>query len=192
MHSNLWELFEQVKGAKDPEVYEVHLRDKELRNKFYERFSLFARTLSLALSSTSFLETTPLKTIKRYKADLKFFQNLRAAVTQRYQETINFSEYEPKIKKLIDTHVGAAEVEQLCEPINLLDAKERLQVLEDHGKSAGAKADMIASATRHVIEQEMGKDPAFYKKFSKLLEEVIEAYHQEGYRPLKPWKKSRT
>jgi len=24
----------------------------------------------------------------------------------------------------------------------------------------------------------MGKDPAFYKKFSKLLEEVIEAYHQ--------------
>ena len=45
-------------------------------------------------------------------------------------------------------------------------------------KSAGAKADMIASATRHTIEQEMGKDPVFYKKFSRLLEDVIEAYHQ--------------
>jgi len=178
LHSNLWELFEPVKGAKDPEGYEVHLRDADLRNKFYERFSLFARTLSLALSSTNFLGTTSPRTIKKYKADLKFFQNLRAAVTQRYQESINFSEYEPRIKKLIDTHVGAGEVEQLSDPINLLDAKERQQVLEDHGKSAAAKADMIASATRHVIEQEMAKDPAFYKKFSKLLEEVIEAYHQ--------------
>ena len=37
---------------------------------------------------------------------------------------------------------------------------------------------MIASATRHVIEQEMAKDPAFYKKFSRLLKEVIEAYHE--------------
>lgn len=178
LHSNLWELFEPVKGTKDPEVYEFHLRDADLRTKFYERFSLFARTLSLALSSTSFLETTSPITIQKYKADLKFFQNLRAAVTQRYQESINFSEYEPRIKKLIDTYVGAGEVEQLCDPINLLDAKERQQVLEDHGKSAGAKADMIASATRHVIEQEMAKDPAFYGKFSKLLEEVIEAYHQ--------------
>ncbi|MDY6854201.1 MAG: type I restriction endonuclease subunit R [Thermodesulfobacteriota bacterium] len=178
LHSNLWELFEPVKGAKDPEVYEVHLRETELRNKFYERFSLFARTLSLALSSAHFLETASPRVINKYKSDLKFFQNLRAAVTQRYQEVINFSEYEPRIKKLIDTHVGAGEVEQLCDPINLLDEKERRQALEDHGESAGAKADMIASATRHVIEQEMAKDPAFYMKFSKLLKEVIEAYHQ--------------
>ena len=35
----------------------------------------------------------------------------------------------------------------------------------------------IASATRHTIEQEMAKDPVFYVKFSKLLEDVIEAYH---------------
>jgi len=63
LHSNLWELFQEVRGAKDPEVYEVHLRDADRSNKFYERFSLFARTLALALSSTSFLEATALKTI---------------------------------------------------------------------------------------------------------------------------------
>lgn len=178
VHSDVWELFEEVKGTKDPEVYEVHLRDDDRRHKFYERYSLFARTLSLALSSTNFLEATSPKIIYKYKDDLKFFQNLRAAVTVRYQETINFSEYEPKIKKLIDTHIGARDVQQLCEPINLLDEGERRQVLEESGKSAGAKADMIASATRHVIEHEMVKDPAFYRKFSKLLEEVIETYHQ--------------
>ncbi|MBL0713783.1 MAG: type I restriction endonuclease subunit R [Desulfosarcina sp.] len=189
LHSNVWELFQEVKGAKDPEVYEVHLRDDNLRNKFYERFSLFARTLAIALSSTSFLEATSEKTIRQYKADLKFFQNLRAAVTLRYQEVIDFSEYEPKIKKLIDTHVGAGDVEQLCHPINLLDAKERRQALENNGKSTGAKADMIASATRHVIEQEMGKDPAFYTKFSKLLENVIEAFHSDRLKALEALEK---
>ncbi|EFK12377.1 conserved hypothetical protein [delta proteobacterium NaphS2] len=56
IHSNLWELFGQVKGIKDPEVYEIHLHDAELRNQFYDRFSLFACTLSLALSSTGFLQ----------------------------------------------------------------------------------------------------------------------------------------
>jgi type I restriction enzyme R subunit len=178
LHSNVWELFAAIKGTQDPEVYETHLYDVDLRNKFYERFSLFARTLSLAFSSPDFLENTSPQTINRYKNDLKFFQNLRAAVTRRYQEVINFNEYEPKIKKLIDTHVSTGEVEQLSKSINLLDAAERLQVLEDTGKSAGAKADMIASATRHVIEQEMSKDPSFYRKFSKMLEDVIAAYHE--------------
>jgi type I restriction enzyme R subunit len=189
MRTNLWELFTPVKGSKDPEAYEIHLRDADLRNRFYERFSLFARTLALALSSSSFLEATPRETIECYKKDLKFFQNLRAAVTFRYQETIDFSEYEPRIKKLIDTHVDAGEVEQLCEPINLLNEGERRRVIEESGKSTGAKADMIASATRHVIEQEMAKDPAFYKKFSKILEDLIEAYHEGRLRALEALEK---
>jgi len=178
LHSSVWELFAEIQGAKDPERYEEHLRNENRREKFYERFSQFARTLSLALSSSRFLEETDVDTVNKYKADLKFFQNLRAAVTQRYQESISYGEYEPRIKKLIDRHVGADEVEQLCEPIDMFDAAQRLEVLEDQGKSAGAKADIIASATRHVIQHEMPKDPAFYKKFSKMLEDVLEAYHE--------------
>jgi len=177
LHAALWELFRPVRGAKDPEAYEVHLRDEALRHAFYERFSDFARVLSLALSSTPFLEATPPKLLDRYRDDLKFFQNLRVAVAQRYQESVSFSDYEPRIRKLLDTHVGAGEVQQLCEPIDLFDATARQEVLADQGKSVGAKADMIAAATRHVIEHEMAKDPAFYKRFSKLLEEALEAYH---------------
>ena len=179
LHSALWDLFEEVKGSADMEIYEVHLRGEELRTTFYERFSQFARTLALALSSMNFLEKTPEPTIRKYKEDLKFFQNLRAAVSQRYQERVDFSEYEPRIQKLLDTHVGAEEVERLCKPINLFDATERKKVLEEQGKSTEAKADLIASATRHAIEQEMAKDPAFYKKFSKLLEDVIAAMHEK-------------
>jgi len=191
LRSALWDLFVKVRGSRDPEAYEVHLRDEELRARFYERFSTFARTLSLALSSTSFLEDTPPKKIKEYKDDLKFFQNLRAAVTQRYQEAIDFSEYEPRIRKLLDTHVGAEEVKQLGEPINLFDAAERQRVLDDENRSSEAKADLIASATRHAIEEELAKDPAFYKKFSSLLEDVITAMHEKRLAALKALEKVR-
>jgi type I restriction enzyme R subunit len=78
---------------------------------------------------------------------------------------------------VIDTYVGPGDVEQLCNPINLLDASQRIHILEDESKSTGAKADMIAAATRHVIEQEMDKDPVFYQKFSRLLKEVVGACH---------------
>lgn len=65
--------------------------------------------------------------------------------------------------------MGAGEIVNLCEPINLFDAKGRQEVLEDQGKSVEAKADIIASATQRTIEKEMEKDPAFYSKFSKML-----------------------
>ncbi|MFA6962935.1 MAG: HsdR family type I site-specific deoxyribonuclease [Opitutaceae bacterium] len=179
LHSDVWELFPKLKGTTDPEPFAESLRDDEKRSRFYDRFSLFARTLSMALASTNFLSGTPEAKIQRYKADLKFFSNLRAEVAMRFQERIDFSEYEPKIQKLLDTHVSAGEIVKLCEPINLFDDKAREEVVNDSSKSDDAKADMIASATQHTIEKEMDKDPAFYAKFSKMLRDVLEALHQK-------------
>ena len=178
LHSDLWELFADVKSSTDPEVYEQHLRDEERRNRFYDRFGAFARTLALALASTTFLANTPEKTISRYKRDLKFFQNLRAAVSLRFQERVDFSEFEPKIKKLLDTHIGAGEVQQLCDPTALFDDQARQELLEDPNASADAKADRIASATQRIIEKEMEKDPAFYRKFSVMIEEILQQVYQ--------------
>ena len=188
LHSDVWEIFTPVRGSKDPEAYEEFLRDEERRNCFYERFSLFARVLALALSSTTFLAKTKQPLVERYKKDLKFFQNLRATVSVRYQERVDFSEYESKIRKLLDIHVGAGEVQQLCEPINLFDPVARQKVLEDQGKSTKAKADLIAAATLHVIEQEMPKDPVFYRKFSKMIEDLLSELHAKRLEALEALK----
>jgi type I restriction enzyme R subunit len=187
--ANVWELFATIKGATDPERYETHLRDDDLRGRFYERFSLFARTLALALSSTSFLMETDEKTIRRYKEELKFFQNLRSAAGRRYQEVVDVSVYEPRIKKVIDAHVGAGNVEPPGKPINLLDASQRARILEDESKSAVAKVDMMAAATRQVIEMEMTKDPLFYNTFSKRLKEVVDACHADRLQALEALEK---
>lgn len=178
LHADLWGLFDTVRDAADQEVYEIHLRDEALRNRFHEYFKQFAGTLALALSSTAFLTDAPEASIRKYKDDLKFLQRIRVAAGQRYQETVDNDACELRIRRLIDTQIGAGEAQRLCEPINLLDAGQREKVLADAGKSAGAKVDMLAAATRYVIEKEMARDPAFYKKFSKLLQEVIDAYHK--------------
>ncbi len=179
LHSDIWELFAAVKGRTDTEVYQEHLRDAERRAKFYERFSAFARAMALALASTTFLEQTPETQINIYKKDLKFFRNLRAETAIRFQERIDFSEYEPKIRKLLNTHVGASDVEQLIEPIDLLNTEQRENILGKEGQSDESKADMIASAARHTIEQEFAKDPAFFTKFSKMLEDMLGALHEK-------------
>lgn len=180
-YSDLWDLFKTVKHSYDEEAYEVLLADDELREEFYGRLSEFGKTLGIALSSEKFLTETDEKTLSRYKADLRKFQSLKASVKLRYAEAIDYRDYEPKIKKLLDTHIQANEVVQLNEPVNIFDDKMFNQVKEEQGvyqtkKTTASKADTIAHATKKVVTEKMDEDPAFYEKFSKLIQQAIEDF----------------
>lgn len=180
-YSDLWDLFKTVKHSYDVEAYEVLLADDELREEFYGSLSEFGKTLGIALSSEKFLAETDEKTLSRYKADLRKFQSLKASVKLRYAEAIDYRDYEPKIKKLLDTHIQASEVVQLNEPVNIFDDKMFNQVKEEQGvyqtkKTTASKADTIAHATKKIITEKMDEDPAFYEKFSKLIQQAIEDF----------------
>jgi type I restriction enzyme R subunit len=180
-YSDLWDIFKSVKYSYDEEAYEVLLADDELREEFYERLSEYSKTLAIAFSSDRFLFETDDKTLFRYKADLRKFQLLKASVKLRYAEAIDYRDYEPRIKKLLDTHIQANEVIQLNEPVNIFDDNMFNQVKEDQGvyqtkKPTASKADTIAHATKKVITEKMGEDPAFYEKFSKLIQQAIEDF----------------
>lgn len=180
-YSDLWDLFKTVKHSYDEEAYEVLLADDELREEFYIRLAEFAKNLAIALSSEKFLFDTDAKTLWRYKADLRKFQSLKVSVRLRYAEAIDYRDYEPKIKKLLDTHIQANEVIQLNEPVNIFDDKVFSQVKEEQGvyntkKTTASKADMIAHATKKVITEKMDEDPAWYEKFSKLVQQAIDAF----------------
>lgn len=180
-YSDLWDLFKTVKHSYDEEAYEVLLADDELREEFYGRLSEFGKTLGIALSSEKFLTETDEKTLSRYKADLRKFQSLKASVKLRYAEAIDYRDYEPKIKKLLDTHIQANEVVQLNEPVNIFDDEAFMEVKEEQAvygskKTTASKADTIAHATKKVITEKMDEDPAFYEKFSKLIQQAIEDF----------------
>ncbi len=180
-YSGLWDLFKPVKDSRDEEAFEVLLADDELRSEFYSRLSEFSKTLAISLSSDKFLSGTDDRVLSRYKEDLRKFQSLKASVKLRYAEAIDYRDYEPKIKKLLDTHIQANEVIQLNEPINIFDEKMFNQVKDEQGiykagKSAASRADTIAFATKRAISEKMEEDPAFFEKFSKLIQQAIDDF----------------
>ena len=95
---------------------------------------------------------------------------------------MDYREFEPRIQKLLDTHITATEVVQLNEPVNIFDEAAFRKVVEEQvpggssKRSLGAKADMIAHATRRAIHERLEQDPAFYEKFSKMIQQAIDDY----------------
>ncbi len=177
-HSDLWDLFKTIRNRMDEEAYEQLLADQAERDRFYERLSAFARTLAIALSSSAFLESAPAGKIKTYKEDLRFFMGLRSSVRRRYAETVDFKEYEARIQKLVDQHVGAGEVEKITELVNIFDADAFAKEVEKLGSPA-SKADTIAYRTRKTISERMKQDPAFYRRFSEMLEDAIRSFREQ-------------
>ncbi len=182
-HSDLWDLFKSVRNRQDEEEFERLLADERLRDQFYERLSIYAKTLAIAMSSEKFLAETSQRRQSVYKSDLKRFVNLRAAVKLRYAESVDYRLFEPRIQKLLDTHISASEVIQLSAPVNIFDDTAFRRIVEEQGggpsKSTGSAADTIAHATRRAINERLEQDPAFYERFSKLIQQAIEDYRSK-------------
>jgi type I restriction enzyme, R subunit len=135
-HAELWDLFKTVKNRQDEEAFEQLLADEKLRADFYERLSAYAKTLGIALSSERFITDTPEQKLRAYKNDLKRFINLKAAVKLRYAESVDYRDFEPRIQKLLDTHISASEVVQLNAPVNIFDDAAFQKVVEEQGAGA--------------------------------------------------------
>ena len=182
-YSALWDLFKEVKDSPDEERYEVLLADKELRDNFYERLTRYAKALAIALSSEKFITQTNQRDLARYKGDLKFFVKLKGSVQLRYAETVDYRDYESRIKKLLDTHIQADEVTRLNEPVNIFDETGFNQVKDGRGvygeKTEAARADIIAHAVKNRITENLEKDPVFYQQFSQLIQQTIDDFRDE-------------
>ncbi len=182
-YSDVWDVFREVKNRHEEDAFELLLADDELREDFYERLAEYSRTLGIALSTHKFIMETDEEKLQRYKNDLKRFQNLKMSVKLRYAEAIDYRDYEPKIKKLLDTHIQANEVIQLNEPVDIFDEQNfnAVKLGQDvySGKSTAAKADTIAYATKKIISARMETDPVFYGKFSTLIQQAIDDFKNQ-------------
>jgi len=176
-HSELWDVFKRVENKQDVEALQQFLAPEDVRQKFYDALTAYARTLKVALSAVSFHEETPLAQVETYKRDLRFFHNLRIAVKQRYAEAIDYKDYEQRVRKLLDSHIQSSDVATIVESVDIFDVEAFQAEVEKLGTSA-AKADTIAHRVKRTVTEQMEKDPAFYEKFSRLIEETIEAYRQ--------------
>jgi len=175
LHTNLWAVFAGVANKTDTEAMQQHLRPEDVRQKFYDALNAFAKTLQLAMSSVDFHLTTPEKKIELYVSDLKSFRKLRSAVKNRYNEAIDYSEYEDQIRNMVNKYVGASEVEQITEPVNIFEVEDLDTELAKVDGDA-AKADVIASRAKKTCTEKMDEDSVLFAALSKMIEDSIAAY----------------
>ena len=81
------------------------------------------------------------------------------------------------MRKLLDTHVKAGEVSVITEQVDIFDV-EAFEAEVSKIESVAARADTIAHRVRRTVTEYMERDPAFYRRFSVLIDETIRAYRQ--------------
>lgn len=176
-HAEVWKVFDDV-NSEDNEALERHLGDKDIRDKFYEALSAYARTLQTALATDEFYEMFDDEKVSYYKQQLKFFQSLRTSVQQRYAEVISYKEYESRVRKLLDTHIQADGVNKVTKTVNVFDKELRQEELLSSGKTPASVADQIAHEMKKTITEKMDEDEAFFRKFSEMIEETIRLFNE--------------
>lgn len=174
-YSNVTAIFKGIKNKDDKEEFELLLADEAIRNDFYDELSSFGKYLAIALESENVYNSLSEEELKKYKKELKFFQELRAAVKLRYSDRIDHKEYEAKMRNLMDTYIAAEEVIQITAPVDILNEEEFEDELMRLG-SKRAKADAIRTRITKRISEKWDENPAYYKKFSQRIEEILEQY----------------
>lgn len=178
LHSAVWAIFNDCPNHNDTETMEQFLEPEDIRHAFYEALSAYARNLKIALGVVSFYEVVSDRQIGIYKRDLAAFHNLRTSVRNRYAETIDYSDYEDKVRKLMNEHIQATSVVRLVENLNIFNQEQFAEELERLQGRPVAQADTIASHAKRAITERAEEDPALYRKLSQLIDATIQAYRQ--------------
>jgi type I restriction enzyme R subunit len=174
-YSNLIQFFNEVKDKTDKEQYEIYLEDDKIRKDFYNLLSEYSKYVSIAIESEHVYNTLKREELNKYKNDLRFFQELRRAVKYRYSDMIDHKEYEAKMQRLIDNYIAAEDIIRITNPVEITDSdgfEKELQRLE----TPRGKADAIRTRLTKHIHKKWDENPAYYKKFSVRIQEILDNY----------------
>lgn len=188
-HSDVWAVFKEVANKLDNEAMERHLAPEDRREGFYGTLRVFQKTLATALASERVYELVPRDRLETFKRDFKFFIGLRTSVQSRYADRVDYSQYEKQIRKLLDTHIQAPEVRIITPEFSIFEPQALENEVKQH-TSAASQADTIASRVAKTCREKMEENTAFYERFAKLVQKVIDDYRQGRISELEYLKKS--
>lgn len=176
-YTNLNDLFKHIKNKQDSEAYEKYLADQKVREDFYAKLRRVETVLKYAISSVTVYQAME-EEMKQIEKDVKFYRELRKIVRIRYADTIDMSEINPKMQKLIDQDITSTEVTRITRQIDLTNKEQMLREIEELEGEA-SKADAIRTRLSQRISKSFEKDPSYYKKFSEMIEETFNKYKEQ-------------
>jgi type I restriction enzyme R subunit len=175
-------------GDPRAEVAVVHaavraMKDIKRRVDFEVYLKKFLASLNLIL---------PHESGHRYRVPARRFGYLLRMVKERYKDgSIDVSDAGAKVKALINEHLIELGIDPKIPPVELLADDFIDHVRKHSGGDDEARASEMEHALRKHCTVHFDEDPAFYKRLSEKLEELIRRYHDnwealaEGYEELR-------
>jgi len=158
------------------------LKDSEPR-----RVALYKLTIALIRAYANIADEMPKagyseKETKEIQADVKHFETLRKLIQINSGDYIDLKKYEPAMRHLIDSYIGAEESRVLgnFEDMSLVEllvekGEKGLDSLPGSIRNnKEAMAETIENNLRKLIIEERPTNPLYYEKMSELLDELIQ------------------
>ncbi|MEH2337866.1 type I restriction endonuclease subunit R [Nostoc sp.] len=185
-------LCEPVEPPKDTDAYGRYFggandEPDKLKDNQQKRLALYKYTAVLirayANLANDMVEAgyTPAE-IEIIKQEVKYYEQVRAEVKLRSGDYIDLKTYEPAMRHLIDSYIGAEE----SEVISAFDDMTLIQLIVDRGvdavdalpksikQNSTAVAETIENNLRKVIIDQQPTNPKYFDKMSTLLDELIQ------------------
>lgn len=152
----------------------VHLlKDLKVRAEFTVKFKRFLESVDIIM---------PRPEVIPYARDAKLLGFINKAAANLYRDSqLNVMGAGRKVRQLIDNYIMSKGIDPKIPPISILDA-EFEEKIEEH-TSPRTKASEMEHAIRHHISKSFQEDPAYYKKLSERLEEILDRF-QENWEEL--------
>ncbi|MGB0743595.1 MAG: type I restriction endonuclease subunit R [Opitutales bacterium] len=176
VYQSLHEVFKAVKNKRDTEAYiQVLEGSAERREHFYELVNQFIRQFAACNMLHDFPSKFGADKLHRYQRDLKRFVELKKIQKTLNAETVDFSQYEDQIRRILDKYVSADYVREMADPVCVSESAAFNAYLDrsEQGLNDKSKAEAIAAQTSRTIKENYHKDPEFYRHFSEKIGKLI-------------------
>lgn len=139
------------------------LEDIKVRAEFGVKFRLFLESMDILFANSA---------AKDYIPPMKAFGHIHARALYRFRDTsINIRGAGKKVRKLIDDYLLSVGIDTKIPPVEITSDKFIKELEKD--TDPRAKASQMEHAIRKHCKVNYDKDPAFYKKISEKLEEIL-------------------
>jgi type I restriction enzyme R subunit len=185
-------LCEPVEPPKDTDAYGSYFggandEPNKLQDNQQKRLALYKYTAALVRAYANLANDmveagyTPAE-IEIIKQEVKHYEQVRAEVKLRSGDYIDLKTYEPAMRHLIDSYIGAEE----SELISAFDDMTLIQLIVERGANAvdalpksikqnpTAVAETIENNLRKLIVDQQPTNPKYFENMSTLLDELIQ------------------
>lgn len=178
-HNALWQIFDGIsKNETSVNVWQERLREFEIRTDFYAKLSSFAKQVDFLYTSYDLFEAVGFSKCEEYRRDYLFFKKLKDSVALRFNDRVDFSQYEDGIRQLLNTYVNAEDAKIVIEPLDILNKDKMEEQLARLG-SKEAKAEAIQTRQVEILEGKRYDDPILYMTFMERINKTINDYLAE-------------